>query len=380
MELLPRFERAIARYPFAPPLLYSIGITCLQYGYDELWLNCVRDGLALPHLTPQDHLFRGEAKIRLGDWSGWVDREARLFNPDESSFVSPEARRVQWTTKRWDGDEPIDDRSILVMADGGFGDCLQMVRYLPELARVAGAVALAVRPECHAFAAHNFGHVANVVRLDRAVSTAYDRYAWLMSLPALLGPIPTFHPLRAPTQTDDGPRVTADVRIGLCWAGNSNHPTDEFDRGRSISLDDLAPVTQRSGTCCYTLQVGTWAGDADRYPGIARPPIPLHTFADTASVIARLDCVVTIDTAVAHLAGNLGVPTYLLLPCAPDFRWEMLATTTRWYPSVHLIRQHTRGEWTQVVAQLMIELDTFAHSSRIATSSLTALAQSPKAR
>jgi hypothetical protein len=354
--LMPRFTRALARYPFAPPLIYSIGMVCLQFGYIGLWQYYTNLALELPHVTKEDLVFRAEAKIRLGDWSGWVDREARLFNPDESTVWQRYARDIQWTTRAWDGDEAIDDLTLLVIADGGFGDCFQMLRYIPTLTRFSHRIVLLVRAQCRDFVRHVVGGFATVIDTDDLPSLAFDRYVWLMSMPALIGPPPSFDIVTPPgsacrhTSSDDR------LRIGVCWAGDSIHPTDPSDLTGSLSLDDLAPLLNRAELACYSLQVGPWACDAERYHHLGRPDVPLATFTETANMIGELDCVVTVDTSVAHVSGILGIPTFLMLSCGADFRWG-LGPTTLWYPSVHLIRQRTIGDWPRVVADVWSHLE-----------------------
>jgi hypothetical protein len=356
VELLPRFDKAIARYPFSPPLLYSMGMVCLQFGYMDLWKHYTFMAFSLPHESHREVLFRAEAKIRLDDWSGWVDREARLFNPRETTLWQPYARDIQWTKTAWDGGERIADKAILVITDGGFGDFFQMLRFIPVLAPLAGSVILTVQPECLAFARAVIGHLARVITPDQLGSVAFDRYTWLMSLAAIFGSLPPFEPFKAPDA--ERSRTIGDhcPSIGVCWAGTSNQPSSEADRDRSISLDDLAPVLSRHDVQCVSLQVGYWASDGSRYGRLVAPRVPLATFAQTANVIAGLDAVVSVDTSVAHLAASLGVPTFLLLHCAGDFRWGM-HDRTAWYPTMRIIRQPTRSDWPTAVAQLTTELD-----------------------
>jgi hypothetical protein len=357
IELLPRFTKAVHRYPFAPPLLYSIGMICLQFGYPDLWTYYTRLGFALPHVTHQDILFRAEAKIRLDDWSGWADREVRCLNPRETTHWEPYARRVQWTTKFWDGEEDIADQTILVITDGGFGDLFQMLRYVPALARLAHSVILTVPLECVVFVRSAVGHVATIVTPDDLPTVSFDRYTWLMSLAAVIGPLHQFEAFAAPDPTYRTSAADSWPRIGICWAGVSNSPSDNSDPHRSLSLGDLAPVVTRADVACYSLQVGSFASDAAGYPSLRQPAVPLATFADTANVIDGLDCVVTVDTSVAHLAGILGAPTVLLLHVAGDFRWGT-NDVTPWYPSMRIIRQSARSDWPGVVTRLMAHLDT----------------------
>jgi hypothetical protein len=354
-ELVPRLEKAIAHYPCTPPLVYSIGHWCLQFGYIDLWHHYTNMAFSLPHHTYRDLVFRGQAKIRLDDWSGWRDREARLFDTPWEAY----ARDIQWTIKMWDGAERIDNLTLAVIVDGGFGDCFQMLRYVPELTGVAAKVVLAVSPECLTFVRHAVGNAVAVIARDTLPFVSFQRYVWLMSLPAIRGSLPPFIARPSPNPIRPGDSSDDRLRIGVCWAGTSLHPTSPFDRDRSILLAELAPVLRRDDAHCFSLQVGRWAYEAARYPRLQPSPTPLVTFMDTANVIAGLDCVVTCDTGTAHLAGIIGAPTFLLVTCAADFRWGM-DDTTPWYPSTRLIRQRARGDWTGVVGQLMDYLDARA--------------------
>jgi hypothetical protein len=353
-ELMVRLRRALERYPVAPPLLYSMGLLCLQFGYIDLWEHYTTLALPLPHLTYQELVFRAEAKIRLGDWSGWDDREARIYNPREQAFVSPHARTMQWTTQFWNGDEDIGDKVLVVLTDGGFGDCIQMLRYVPELAHLAGRILLVVAAPCLELARYAVGDVSTVILPDQLHDFSFHRYVWLMSLPSVIGGLPQLSsldaaPLKGPATDARRPRV------GLCWAGNSNQPIDPAAADRPLMLDDLAPVLHRRDASFHSVQVGRWASERDRYPWIAAPSTPLVSFLDTAKMLASLDSVITVDTAVAHLAGSLGVPTFLLLHCAGEFRWGM-DDVTPWYPSMRILRQPARGDWSSVVVRLSTQL------------------------
>jgi hypothetical protein len=325
-----------------------MGMICLQFGYMDLWTHYTFAAFSLPHVTHQDILFRAEAKIRLDDWSGWSDREARLFNPRETTVWESYARDIQWARKAWRGDERIDDKTILVITDGGFGDCFQMLRFIPTLARLAGRVVVTVHPECLAVAQSTVGHLATVITPSRVTSVTFDRYTWLMSLAGIFGCLPPFEPFAGFHPNSKG----SPPRIGICWAGTSNQPSGNTDRDRSINLDDLAPLLSREDLEFYSLQVGYWASDAARYPRLRTPATPFQSFAETANEMAGLDAVISVDTSVAHLAASLGVRTFLLLHCAGDFRWGTHDTTT-WYPTMRILRQPTRSDWPSVVTRLM---------------------------
>jgi hypothetical protein len=350
--LVPRFRNAMQRYRFAPPLLYSIAMLCLQYGYSSLCQYYEDLATSLPHRTHEDLYFRGQAKLRHSDWSGWNDREARLASPHEADIWLPHLRDLQWTTRSWDGSDDLRDKSMLVIADGGFGDCLQMLCYLDRLAHTAASLSVMVRPELELFVHYNFGSAASVTTLGEPCPRV-DRYAWMMSLPALLGTIPPFRPLRAPDPVrlprPDGRRR----QIGICWAGHSHFPGNLADGAHSITIGDLAPLFEVNATEWHSLQVGQWASQADQHPQLIRPAVPPSSFAETANLISSLDYVVTVDTAVAHLSGRLSRPTFLLLGWVPPWRWGSNIATTPWYPTMRIIRQPAPRDWAGVTNQLI---------------------------
>jgi len=191
----------------------------------------------------------------------------------------------------------------------------------------------------------------------------FDLQASLMSLPAILGTtlegIPAAIPyLDVPAQVPNREpiaRILAAThglpRLGLVWAGNASNPYDPL---RSIPAAALAPLAALPGVAWHSFQ-----------PGLATPPpferiIPLgpllSTFSDTAYALSAMDLVVTVDTAVAHLAGALGIPTFLLLPFQPDFRWLQERDDSPWYPTLRLYRQPAYGNWEPVIQQVVADL------------------------
>jgi hypothetical protein len=346
-DLLARLG-TIEASPIDPAPLHRLSERCRERIAGHLWLHVARTALALPHLTYEQLFYRGQTKILLGDWSGWVDREARLFSPYEHVRRSTYWQHVAWTTRAWDGHEDISDKTIFVIADGGHGDCLQMLRYVPWLVTVAGHVILGVRPGLASFAQHNFGCMATIVERESKPPQAFDRYTWIMSLPAHCRELPAFAPLTAP---DPVPRARSDLkrlRVGACWAGQGY---DSKNFQRHLPIHALAPLFDRADLHWHSLQVGDRASDALAYPGLTQPSLCLSTYADTANYMMGLDCVVSVCTSVAHLAGSLGVPTFLLLRCGADWRWEV-DDRTAWYPSMRLIRQPTLGDWGSVIRSL----------------------------
>ena len=265
--------------------------------------------------------------------------------------------RRQFGVPAWDG-EALADRTILLHAEQGFGDTLQFIRYAAPVAARGGRVVVECQPELIGLL-RQLPHVAEWVPQGQPLP-AVDLHCPLLSLPGLFGTTsgtvpPVAGPLQPPRGADLwrrrlGPTDTR-RRVGLVWAG---HPGHANDRNRSIPIAALEPLAATANAVRFvSLQKG------------AAAPLPLeafdagsllHDFADTAAVIAHLDLVVTVDTAVAHLAGSMGKPTWVLLPFAADWRWLLGRSDSPWYPAVRLFRQSEPGGWAGVVARVAGEL------------------------
>jgi hypothetical protein len=243
----------------------------------------------------------------------------------------------------WNGEDIAGQRLLLVHGQG-LGDLIQLLRYVPRVRERAASVVVECPDPLLELARAMLGNAAVVAKgaLDDA---AFDVYGRMSALPRLCNEDGTpgrsgVPYLRAPVArvaawserlgARDGRR-----RIGIVWAGNPAHPND---RRRSIPLERLAPLAALGGVHWISLQAGVRAGDAAP-PGLELTRFDAGAFAslaDTAALIAHLDLVIAVDTAVAHLAGALDVPVWLVLPWRPDWRWSPVAATTPWYPSMRL--------------------------------------------
>jgi hypothetical protein len=350
-------EQAI-QDPANPLSWYAHAQEDLDKGDVDAWRHAVEVALRLPHHSPEQRWRRAWARMAIGAWAGWTDYEARSLYADDRSPRTTTEDWVRWTHGAWDGTEDLTDQTILVLSEQGMGDNVQMLRFLAPLADRAKGVIVKVYPRLVPLVQCNVDDRVTVMIHGVDKPFAFDRYASMMSLPHLFGQLPPFVPLRAPGRR---PRLRDRVRLiraGICWAGSPSYGNDEQ---RSIPASFLAPLLARADIEWYSLQVGQRAIDADRYPTMIRPWPPLMNFGETADLISELDLVVAVDTAVGHLAGCLGVPTYLLLPACPDYRWGF-ADRTPWYPSMHLVRQSARGDWPGVLLTLQHLLDQF-HAS-----------------
>jgi hypothetical protein len=348
----PEELREIAeREPTNPMPLYMLAHVLRRHG-DPSWEAAATAASQRSHATPQRFYARAITQILYGDWNGWSALDSRLHEPGTIRDLSPFGE-VCWKRQRWDGQEDLRDKSLLILPEQGHGDCLQMWRFMPPLLEVVGQPILTVYSRLVPLARHVFGSRCKLVLYDIKTSIPADRYVWALSLPGIFGALPPFTPLNPPRRRPRIPRPEGRLQAGVCWAGE---PGYQQDSERSMPISELAPVFSRPEIDWHSLQVGTRAVDADRYPTLRKPDPPLINYADTADLMAQLDFVVTVDTSVAHLAGLLGVPTYLLLQLDSHWRWG-LRDTTPWYPSIRLIRQSVLGDWTSAVRELSTLLD-----------------------
>jgi tetratricopeptide (TPR) repeat protein len=253
----------------------------------------------------------------------------------------------------WRGVEDISGKTLLVHFEQGLGDTLQMMRYLPLLKARGARVILAAQPQL----APLYGQLGERALKLGEPFPPHDLKTFTMCLPlAFGGLIPGETPyLTAPSEasarwTDRlGPRTRR--RIGLVWSGNPGHVNDH---NRSLALQTLLPVLDADADF-HSLHAEY--RPADRAVVGAEPRLTDHAhyltdFGETAGLIDNLDLVITVDTAVAHLAGALGKPVWLMLPYVVDWRWRWEGETTPWYPNMRLFRQPAVGEWPDVVRQV----------------------------
>jgi Flp pilus assembly protein TadD len=301
--------------------------------------------------VPLLHWNYGRLLLALGEFEqGWREFEWRVSTGGkrgvDSRFSQPE----------WDGGDA-SGRTLLAHGEGGFGDALHFIRYVPPLRGRAGRIILQCRPSLIPLFEQVPG-VDQVIAVDEPLPP-YDLHIPLMSLPRIfgtnLGNIPNAVPyLTVPADrlARWAPRVPADgmLNVGLVWRG---HLQPELNDLRSASLEALAPLGGVGGVRFFSLQIGREAGgNLDMVDYTA----DFKDFADTAALVKYLDLVIAIDTSVAHLAGALAVPTWLLVSTVPDFRWLLDRNDSPWYPTMRLFRQSVRGDWTGPVAEVAAAL------------------------
>jgi len=357
------FQQAIAANPKLAEAYANLGALSAEVGDFEAALAAYRDAC---RVRPEFILARLNYALLLLQLEryaeGWNEHEWRWQDPDFARSLRP------CPTPLWDGKED-RDRTILLHAEQGFGDAMQFFRYWPLVAERVGRVVIECHPElCRLFAANVPADVAIVSReVDDAALQTFDAHLAMMSLPLVLGRFgpgeslptgPTYlraDPLlREQWRTRIGPRCG--LRVGLVWAGSPRHC---HDYRRSLDPEHFEPLLGLPGIEFYRLQMGAAAID-----GLIDFTPALTDFAETAALVAELDLVITVDTAVAHLAGAMGRPVWLLLPFFPDWRWGLERETTPWYASMRLFRQPVRGDWPAVIRRVSEELGRLSAPER----------------
>jgi tetratricopeptide (TPR) repeat protein len=257
----------------------------------------------------------------------------------------------------WLGQRDIAGKTLLITAEQGAGDTLQMLRYAPVLAGMGARVLIAAQESLADLAASVAG--VSAVFTEGQTLPPWDEFIPTMSLPHALGTQPDTVPCAVPYLSAGepaksvwakrlGPRTKP--RIGLAWSGNRGHANDH---NRSLPLGALEPLLALDAAF-VSLQVDYRAGDMALLAlhGVRDFSGEIASFTDTAGLIDQLDLVISVDTAVAHLAGALAKPLWLLLPYTADYRWHLDGADTAWYPTATLVRQDARRRWEPVVARL----------------------------
>jgi tetratricopeptide (TPR) repeat protein len=365
---LNRPEQAIASYDAAlriagdnPQLLTNRAHALRRLDRVEEAVTDLQRAIALRPEFAEAQFELAMARLALGDFAaGWIAYEWRwatgAFAPNRRSFTSP----------LWTGAQDLAGKTVLLHAEQGFGDTIQLVRYAPLVARRGASVILEVQPGLVSLLAGIAG-VSIVIARGRRLPR-FDLHCPLMSLPRAFGTTPTTIPAAVPYIPVAAERAQSWAQrlpgpgplIGVAWAGRPSHHND---LNRSLPLARLAPLFRQAGVRFVSLQHDLRAGDAAilrDHPDVIDVGAGLDDFADTAALVSRLDAVVAVDTAVAHLAGALGKPLFLLLPYAADFRWLRARADSAWYPSARLLRQTAFGDWDGVVAQLCAALSKAA--------------------
>ncbi|MBR7800099.1 tetratricopeptide repeat protein [Undibacterium sp. FT137W] len=372
-EAILDLDSAIARQNAYALAHYNRAIAYKELGQLDA---AIRDYQACITIAPHFELAKlnlGIAYLLQGDFApAWDLYESRLqqLPPSQPQFQAlPHARA-------WDGEESLTGQIFLVYAEQGLGDSLQFCRYLPLLVERGAKVIFEAPANLHRLlqTLKGCGDTIHLLKPGE-VRPDYALYCALLSLPRLFGtrlstipaevnylsPDPALREIwrdrlqQLQRKLNSAPNTRW---IGLVCSGNAQHQNDGH---RSIALRDLLPYLplQSDHVRIVLLQKDIRAEDRsclDDHPEILHFTEQLHDFADTAALCSYMDLIVSVDTSVAHLAGAIGKPCYVLLPFVPDWRWLQNGATSPWYPSLRLFRQTEFNQWTSCLQQLQQQL------------------------
>lgn len=347
-EAIAIIRRAIAYRPGVVEAHQNLADLLTSVGRWQEVVQAYRQMIGVFPTSATAHCNLAQALLRLGNMPQGLDEYEYRWKVDDSPIRMP-----KYPAPIWDG-AALNGKRILLWPEQGFGDMIQFARYVPMVAKHGGRVVLASPVEL-AELMRTLDGVERVITHGAAQEPA-DCHFPIMSLPRIFRTTLDTIPAEVPYLRADRQRVErwsgrlgndrAVKKIGLAWAGR---PTHRRDRERSIDPQSLAPLLAMPGTTFVSLQKGPAAAQAREYPRVVDASNELNDFADTAALIETLDLVISVDTAVAHLAGALGKPVYLLLPSHADWRWMVDRTDSPWYPTMRLFRQSRPGDWAGVV-------------------------------
>jgi tetratricopeptide (TPR) repeat protein len=355
------YAKTLAIRPDSAEALNNLGNLRKMQGQVDEARDCYERSLAANSSYAPAHNNRALLLLAAGDYAaGWPEYEWRLLCPD---FFNP-----PFNCPRWRG-EPLEGRTLFVHAEQGLGDTLQFIRFVRPARERFGSIKLEVQPPLKPLLQHSgFGDVAQLVGQEEPPG-GFELHVPLLSLPGILGITPHNIPAAGgylsadPRLVDHWRGVLGDdgsLKVGIAWQGKPTHLADRF---RSIPLAQFAPLA-RDGIELVSLQKGFGTEQLADVAGQFRvrdlgPDFDTTHGAlmDTAAVMKNLDLVVTADTVIAHLAGALGVETWIVLTLVPDWRWMFERSDTPWYTSVRLFRQSRIGDWPEVFERVAQALD-----------------------
>lgn len=355
------FREAIRCEPGLAEAHYNLGLSLRGLNRVAESIVAYRRAIEIKPQDPDFHFYLAIALLLSGNLQvGFEEYEWRW------KCRSHQSPRWDYPQRQWRGEE-IGGKTILLHAEQGFGDTLQFCRYVPLVVQRGANVVLQVQAGLEGLL-HSLPGVSRVVVRGEPTGE-FDVHCPLLSLPSAVGTtlqtIPTTTPyLKADSERKAhwrerlGRLCPRGRKVGLVWAGRSTHKND---RNRSIPLQLFSPIWKVTDLNFVSLQQGEPASQAnDLLPELPLTTLaPLRDFAETAAVLANLDLLITVDTAIAHLGGAMGLPVWMLNPFLTDWRWMLERADSPWYPTMRIFRQRVLGHWDEVINELVTALAAF---------------------
>ena len=361
------YRKAIAIKPDSQELLLKLTLVLQEIGDLQTAVELARKAVSLDSDDAVGHFVLAMLLLLSGDYGeGWKEYEWRSAANTENA--PPHARPK---LEQWNGNNHAPGERLIVISEQGLGDTLQFMRYIPYVKAMGMDVYFCAQPKLHGLI-QTSGITTTLCDPDTANGLTTGKWVLLLSLPTYLkvspdNPLTNTAYLKVPEPqvlhwkqklaAEHGPI------IGLNWQGNPQAEKVHLE-GRSLPLAALAPLPQATAASFLSLQKGPGSEQLmdcsfkHHFVTCQEEINQTWDFLDTAAMVVNCDLIITVDTAVAHLAAGLGKPTWLLLKRVPDWRWGMEGDTTFWYRSMRLFRQRERGNWAEVVERVARALES----------------------
>jgi tetratricopeptide (TPR) repeat protein len=387
-ESIILFEKAIRNKPDFTNAYYNLGKAFQAQGNPQAAIAVYDMVLKILPDSAETRFNRSLSLLLTEKFEeGWEEYEWRFRNLKDQT--------KKWNekgTNRWDGSSFVGKR-LLILDEQGIGDTLQFVRYLPMVKELGGTVVFETIPPLVRLL-RNFEGIDEL--LDRSSveisGLAFDLYVPLMSLPGIFNTTLETIPAKVPYIFPDTTKAhywrrrlkKGKIKVGIVWTGKTSaeyrqnrssglehvhlgwagQPASKFASNRLTRLESFLPLSKIEGIHLYGLQKGDAAIQAKELSGLFEVNNlgeKFADFSDTAAAIENLDLVISVDTSVAHLAGAMGKPVWVLIPFVSDWRWMLEREDSPWYPSMRLFRQKKRGDWDEVLLRVAGELYALVH-------------------
>ncbi len=343
------FLEALVLCPNNPQILNNFGNTCVSAGDYERGKDCFLKSIRGNPKLMDARLNAAVLQLLTGNLPrGWREYEVRWSAP---GFGTPlfKSKKPRWRGKSLDG------KTLLLTHEQGFGDTIQFIRYVPLIKERHPTSRIRwVGPKelCNLLRhVEGLDEVMNELNDDE-----YDYHSPLLSLPGIfgtrLGNIPASIPYFKfpPTGFDKLPHLS----VAICWAGRAEYGNDKW---RSTKLEQWAPILSVPGVKFYSVQVGVPQSQVTGFPAITDLSPNISDYVDTARYFQDMDLLISVDSSVVHLAGALGLETWMLTPFNPDWRWLLGTERSEWYPALRLFRQPAKDAWAPVFERVRAELE-----------------------
>ena len=363
-EAIESYTQAVSLRPDYAEAHNNMGIALHANGEHDRALECCERAIQLVPGYAQAHWNSSLILLLKGRFTeGWEEyRWRRRTNLAASAY--PHA----FDKPRWEG-KPFAGKRLLVHYEQGLGDNLQFVRYLPMVKQLGGTVIFETPRSMYGLL-RAFDGIDELVEAspERPPDVEFDSYTSLMDLPGIFGTtletipvdVPYIHADSAKVERWRGRLSVPRFRVGIVWGGRPTGPNEVLSlQYRSCGLEHFAALADVDGVALYGLQKGPPAAQVDELSDqiiVGNLGEHFDDFADTAAAVENLDLVISIDTSVAHLAGAMGKPVWVLLKSDADWRWLLEREDSPWYPTMRLFRQRRRGDWNKVLSRVAGEL------------------------